>query len=79
LLLYSSKPSLGVFQLAGYFTSPTNAIKLSSIIITAPPLLRLVAGEGEERGVEKKKKGERWMARAGGHGGSGKTTDLRWK
>jgi hypothetical protein len=36
LLLYSSYLPLGVFQLAGYFTSSTNAIKLSSIIITAP-------------------------------------------
>jgi hypothetical protein len=38
LLLYSSKPSLGVFQLAGYFTSSTNANKLSGTIITAPAL-----------------------------------------
>jgi hypothetical protein len=55
LLLYSSKPSLGVYQLAGHFTSSTNANKLSSTIITAPsisflaPLLgrsgRLLRGE----------------------------------
>jgi hypothetical protein len=37
LLLYSSKPSLGVYQLAGHFTSSTNANKLSGTIITAPP------------------------------------------
>jgi hypothetical protein len=36
LLLYSSKPSLGVFQLAGHFTSSTNANKLSGTIITTP-------------------------------------------
>jgi hypothetical protein len=35
LLLYSSKPSLGVYQLAGHFTSSTNAIKFSGTIITA--------------------------------------------
>jgi hypothetical protein len=39
LLLYSSKPSLGVFQLAGHFTSSTNANKLSGTIITAPSVL----------------------------------------
>jgi hypothetical protein len=36
VLLYSSKPSLGVFQLAGHFTSSTNTNKLSGTIITAP-------------------------------------------
>jgi hypothetical protein len=36
LLLYSSKPSLGVFQPAGHFTSSTIANKLSGTIITAP-------------------------------------------
>jgi hypothetical protein len=40
--------SLG-FQLAGYFTSSTNAIKLSGIIITAPStsFSGAVAGEKE--------------------------------
>jgi hypothetical protein len=41
--------------------------------------MRRVAGEEEESGLEKKKKGEWRMARAGGRGGSGKMTDLRWK
>jgi hypothetical protein len=36
LLLYSSKPSLGVYQLAGHFTSSTQPIKFSGTIITAP-------------------------------------------
>jgi hypothetical protein len=36
LLLYSSKPSLGVYQLAGHFTSSTLPIKFSSTIITEP-------------------------------------------
>jgi hypothetical protein len=36
LLLYSSKPSLGVHQLAGLFTSSTNAVKFSGTIITEP-------------------------------------------
>jgi hypothetical protein len=36
LLLYSSKPSLGVYQLAGHFTSSTLPIKFSGTIITAP-------------------------------------------
>jgi hypothetical protein len=36
LLLYSSKPSLGVHQLDGDFTSSTNANKLSGTIITEP-------------------------------------------
>jgi hypothetical protein len=36
LLLYSSKPSLGVYQLAGHFTSSTQANKFSGTIITAP-------------------------------------------
>jgi hypothetical protein len=39
LLLYSSKPSLGVHQLAGHFTSSTNANKLAGTIITTPSLL----------------------------------------
>jgi hypothetical protein len=38
LLLYSSKPSLGVHQLAGHFTSSTNANKFSGTIITAPSI-----------------------------------------
>jgi hypothetical protein len=36
LLLYSSKPSLGVYQLAGHFTSSALPIKFSGTIITAP-------------------------------------------
>jgi hypothetical protein len=36
LLLYSSKPSLGVYQLADHFTLSTLPIKFSGTIITAP-------------------------------------------
>jgi hypothetical protein len=36
LLLYSSKPSLGVLQPANHFTSSTNANKFSGTIITMP-------------------------------------------
>jgi hypothetical protein len=47
LLLYSSKPSLGVYQLAGHFTSSTQANKFSGTIITAPStsFSGVVAGE----------------------------------
>jgi hypothetical protein len=48
LLLYTSKPSLGVFQLAGHFTSSKNANKISGTIITRPHQAGL--GKGEKEG-----------------------------
>jgi hypothetical protein len=47
LLLYSSKPSLGVYQLAGHFTSSALPIKFSGTIITAPSTSFLVPLPGK--------------------------------
>jgi hypothetical protein len=42
LLLYSSKPSLGVFQLAGHLLQ---ANKFSGTIITAPSVIQMITLE----------------------------------